>query len=159
VQILTGDPPEEPSVVSIRSRSHDDALEYTHAFLVAYTQSRYRSVLAQALSVAAYELLGNALNYGSVLGEVKLDLVETPSMVALRVSNETVQVRLDMMRSHLERVKKDPEATFLEEMRRSVAGGIAQPMLGIARVVHEAKLPIEVYFNRTRLTVVARTRI
>lgn len=156
VKIVNGEAPVEPVIVGIRSRSHDDVLEFTHAFIVAYSRSRFRSTLAQPLGLAAYELLGNALNYGSVLGEVVFQVVETPKSVAVRVTNEAVQVRVDMLCSHLERVNKDPEAAFLEEMRRSAAGGITRPMLGLARVLHEAKLTLEVYLAGGRVTVQAR---
>lgn len=156
VKIVHGEPPVEPIIVGIRSRSHDEVLEFTHAFVVAYTRSRFRGTLAQPLGLAAYELLGNALKYGSVVGEVVFQVLETPKSVAVRVTNEAVQVRVDMLCSHLERVNKDPEGAFLEEMRRSVAGGIPRPMLGLARVVHEAKLPLDVYLAGGRVTVQAR---
>jgi hypothetical protein len=76
--------------------------------------------------------------------------------IEVRVTNDTVPVRVDMLRSHLERLANDPEAAFLEEMRRSVSGGSSKAMLGLARVVHEAKLALELYIAGSRLTVVAR---
>ena len=156
VRIALGEMPAEPVLVSVTSRSHDDVLEYTHSFVVAYASRRFRKGLVQPISVATYELLGNALNYGSALGEVVLQLVESPTSIGVRVSNDTVPVRIDMLRSHLERVGKDPESAFLEEMRRSVSGGASKPMLGLARIVHEAKLSIELYIAGTRLAIVAR---
>lgn len=50
--------------MSVSSRSHDDVLEYTHSFIVSYARRRFRNAIVQPLSVASYELLGNALNYG-----------------------------------------------------------------------------------------------
>jgi hypothetical protein len=155
VRVVQGDAPVEPAMVTIRARCHDDLLEYTHKFVGSYTRSRFRGGLADGLTVAAFELLGNALNYGSVLGDVIFQIVETPRMVAVRVSNDTVQVRIDMLCSHLERVSRDPEAAFLEEMKRSTVSGITRPMLGLARVVHESKLLLEVYISGTRVTVAA----
>jgi hypothetical protein len=155
VRVMMGDAPAEPAMVTIRARCHDDLLEYTHKFVGSYTRSRFRATLADGLTVAAYELLSNALNYGSVLGDVIFEIVESPRTVAVRVSNDTVQVRIDMLRSLLERVSRDPEAAFLEEMRRSIAGGITRPMLGLARIVHESKLLLEVYISGTRVTVAA----
>lgn len=156
IRIVTGEPPLEPAVVSILSRSHDDVLEYTHAFVMAYARGRFRASLVQPLSVATYELLGNALNYGSVLGEVSYQLNESPGSVAVRVSHETVQVRIDMLCSHLERVNSNPEAAFVEEMGRSVARGSSKPMLGLVRIIYEAKLSLEVYIAGSRLTTIAR---
>jgi hypothetical protein len=157
VRVILGEAPVEPALVSINSRSHDDVLEYTHSFVVAYARQRFRSALVQPLSVATYELLGNALNYGSALGEVVFQLVELPSSIGIRVSNGTVPVRLDILRAHVERIGKNPEAAFLEEMRRSVSGGgSAKPMLGLVRIVHEAKLTLELYVSGTQLTTIAR---
>ncbi len=110
----------------------------------------------QPLSVATYELLGNALNYGSVLGEILFQLIESPESVAVRVSNDAVQVRIDMLCTHLDRVGSNPEAAFVEEMGRSVGGGSSKPMLGLVRILYEAKLSLEVYVQGTRLTTVAR---
>jgi hypothetical protein len=155
VRIALGEAPLEPTLVSVTYRPHDDVLEYTHTFVVAYARHRFRNTLVAPLSVATYELLGNALNYGSVLVDVAFQLVESPS-IGIRVSNETVPVRIDMLRSHLERVAKDPEAAFLEEMRRSMSGGTSKPMLGLARIVHEAKLSLELYVAGNRLTMIAR---
>lgn len=156
VRIVAGDAPVEPAVVMITSRSHDDVLEYTHKFVTAYSRRRFRSGLVEPVSLATYELLGNALNYGSVLGEVAFQLIDSSRFVIVSVSNETVQVRIDMLCTHLERLNKDPESTFLDEMRRSVSGGITRPMLGLARLVHEAKLLLDVYVNGGRVTVRAR---
>jgi hypothetical protein len=155
VRIVTGEAPAERAMVAIRARCHDDLLEYTHQFVGSYTRSRFHSGLADGLSVATYELLGNALNYGSVLGDVVFEIIESTRSAAVRVSNDTVQVRIDMLCSHLERIGKDPEAAFLEEMRRSTTGGITRPMLGLARIVHESRLLLEVYVSGTRVTVVA----
>ena len=156
VRILTGEAPAEPVVVSIAARSHDDVLEYTHAFVVSYARGRFRASIVQALSVASYELLGNALNYGSVLGEIVFELIEATESVAVRVSNDAVKVRIDMLCSHLDRVNANPEAVFVEEMGRSVTGGSSKPMLGLVRIVHEARLSLEVYVRGTRLTTLAR---
>jgi hypothetical protein len=155
VRVVQAEAPAEPAMVTIRARCHDDLLEYTHKFVGSYTRSRFRAGLADGLSVAAWELLGNALNYGSVLGDVVFEIVETSRSVAVRVSNDTVQVRLDMLCSHLERVSRDPEAAFLEEMRRSTGGGISRPMLGLARIVHESKMILDVYISGPRVTVAA----
>jgi len=142
--------------VHFTAQPHNELVEYAHPFVVSYARFRYRATIAEALSVAAYELLGNAVNYSSVFSPVDLQVVEGTSTVAVRVANDTVQVRLDMLCSHLERINKDPEAAFVEEMRRSVAGDSARPMLGLARVVHEAKLTLDVYVSGKRVTLFAR---
>jgi len=58
------------------------ALEYTHAFISAYTADHLRGAVAQRLSVGAYELLSNALNFGSVSSDIVLELIEADALVA-----------------------------------------------------------------------------
>ncbi|HLK39299.1 MAG TPA: hypothetical protein VKU41_21210 [Polyangiaceae bacterium] len=157
VRVVFGDPPDEPAIVSIVSRSHDDVLEYTHAFVVAYAKRRFLSRTVEPLSVATYELLGNALSYGLVSSQVLLQVHEGQAGVAVRVANDTMQTRIDMLCAQLDRLSKNAESTFVEEMRRSVAGGLGRPALGLARVVHEAKLALEVYIVAPRITVIGRT--
>jgi hypothetical protein len=156
VRVVSGDAPAEPSVVSIASRAHDDVLEYTHAFVASYARNRFLSRAVEPLSVATYELLGNALNYASLSSQVFLQLHEGPSGVAVRVSNETGPARIDMLCAQLDRLSKNAEATFLEEVKRSVAGQGGRSALGLARVVHEAKVGLEVYIVAHRVTVIAR---
>lgn len=157
VRIVMGAVAVEPAVIAITSRSHDDVLEYTHAFVAAYCRQRFRGTLVDPLSLATYELLGNALNYGSVSGEVELRVIDKLDSIVVSVSNESMQVRIDMLCSHLERLRKDPESTFLDEMRRSTAKGGARPMLGLARIVHEAKLKVDAYVTHDHVTVQARS--
>jgi len=156
VRLVASSAPVEPAVLSVTCKAHDDVLQYTHTFVRAYAQSRYRKSLAQSLSVATHELLGNALTYCAISGDVVFQIVEAPNSVAVRVSNPTVQVRLDMMRAHLERLSKSPEGGSPDESGRSAASASAPPMHGLARVVHEAKLALEVYVVGSLVTVVAR---
>ena len=59
------------------------ALEYTHAFISAYTADHLRGAVAQRLSVGAYELLSNALNFGSVSSDIVLELIEAGKRIIL----------------------------------------------------------------------------
>ncbi|MGH7435253.1 MAG: hypothetical protein ACRENE_06235 [Polyangiaceae bacterium] len=156
VHISAGVAPPEPAVVEIRSRCHDEVVEYTHAFASAYARSRFRSAVVQPISVASYELLSNAVNYGSAVGEIVFQFIEAPQSVGVRVSNDAVQVRIDMLRAHLERIGRDPEGAFLEEMRRSMGGGAGRAMLGLARIVHECKLTLDVHIDGSHVTIAAR---
>jgi hypothetical protein len=106
--------------------------------------------------VAAYDLLDNALNYGSVAEPVRLEVVENSSAVAVRVSNTSISARVDMLISHFERLRSSEESVFVEEMRRTLAGGFTRPMLGLARIVHETGLDLQLYVDDVRVTVVAR---
>ena len=156
VRIVRAPAPAQTAVVTVTAQPHNELVEYAHPFVAAYAKYRYRAGIVESLGVATYELLGNAVSYSAVFSPVELQVVETPASVAVGVSNDTVQVRLDILCAHLERVNKDPEGTFLEEMRRSMSGDSARPMLGLARVVHEAKLSLDVYVSGKRVTLFAR---
>jgi hypothetical protein len=152
--IIRGEVPSEPTLVSIVTAQ--DALEYTHVFVAAYCKHRFRATVAEALTVAAHELLENAINYGSVSNQVLFEIVERMGAAAVRVTNETIPARLEMLRQHVEKLAANPEAVMLEEMKRSMGSSRIRPMLGLARVVQEAGLGLELYIVGSRVTVLAR---
>jgi hypothetical protein len=132
-----------------------DMLEATHTFLTAYAASRLRPHVVQRLSVAVYELLANALNYGSVTGDVIVEFFHARSVVSVRVSNDAIPARIHMLTEHAARVRENAENVFVEEMRRSVGGGIPHSMLGLVRIVHEAGLTLDVTVDGCRVLVSA----
>ena len=134
------------------------ALEYTHAFVTAYTADHLRGAVAQRLSVGAYELLANALNFGSVSSDIVIELIESDNLVGVRVTNDAIAARISMLSEHLLKLKTNAEQTFLEELRRSVTGGIPRPMLGLARVSHEAGLTLDLQVQERRVAVTAQCR-
>jgi hypothetical protein len=135
-----------------------DSLDGTHEFLSGYTKNRFRTQIAQRLSVAAYELLSNALNYSSMAEEVMVELMELQDFAAIRVANETIVPRISMLNEHMGKIRVNAEATLVEEMRRSVTGGPVRPMLGLARVVHEASMQLDVAVQGKRVTLTASCR-
>jgi len=146
------------SLVRLYCNAGSSALEYTHAFINAYAIDHFRGAVAQRLSVGAYELLSNALNFGSVSSDILLELIEAENIVGVRVSNEAIQARISMLNEHLLKLHTNPEQTFLDELRRSVTGGIPRPMLGLARVAHEAGLTLTLNVQDRRVTVTAQCR-
>ncbi len=134
------------------------ALEYTHAFVTAYAADHLRGAVAQRLSVGAYELLSNALNFGSVSSDIVIELIETDNRVSVRVENDAIDARISMLSEHLLKLKSNAEQTFLEELRRSVTGGIPRPMLGLACVTHEAGLTLDLQVQGRRISVTAQCR-
>jgi hypothetical protein len=135
-----------------------DSLEATHGFLSGYTKSRFRPQVAQRLSVAAYELLSNGLNYSSMADEITVELLDLPDASAVRVANETIAPRISMLSEHMGKLRQSAEATLVDEMRRSVAGGPVRPMLGLARVVHEASMQLDLVVAERRVTMTASCR-
>lgn len=134
------------------------ALEYTHAFVTAYTADHLRGAVAQRLSVGAYELLANALNFGSVSSDIVIELIESDAMVGVRVTNDAIAARVSMLSEHLLKLETNAEQTFLEELRRSVTGGIPRPMLGLARVTHEVGLTLDLQVQERKVAVTAQCR-
>jgi len=153
--VLHGDAPNERVLVSIVTPSQD-ALAYTHAFVAAYCQRRFRVSVADALILAAHELLENAITYGSVASHVLFEIVEKQGSAAVRVTNQTTPGRIDMLRAHIEKMAVKSEVLMVEEMKRTMGTRLGRPMLGLARVVQEAGLGLELYVTRGRVTVVAR---
>jgi hypothetical protein len=143
------------ALVTVVCDAGSDMLEATHTFLTAYAASRVRPHIVQRLSVAAYELLANALNYGSVTGEVVVEFFHARSVATVRVSNDAIPARIQMLTEHTARVHENAENVFVEEMRRSVGGGIPNPMLGLVRIVHEAGLTLDVRVENRRVVVSA----
>jgi hypothetical protein len=135
-----------------------DSLESTHQFFSGYTKSRFRLQVAQRLSVAVYELISNALNYSSMADEVAIELMDVPETAAIRVVNETITPRVSMLTEHMTKLRQNAEATLVEEMRRSVAGGPVRPMLGLARVMHEASMQLDFLVTERRVTMTASCR-
>jgi hypothetical protein len=141
--------------VTVVCDTGSNVLEATHSFLTAYAASRVRSHVAQRLSVAAYELLANALNYGSVSADVIVEFFHARSVATIRVSNDAIPARIQKLIEHTARVQEDAANVFVEEMRRSVSGGMPHPMLGLARLVHEARLMLYVNAEDRRVVVSA----
>jgi len=150
-----GDAPNEPVLVSIVTPSQE-ALAYTHAFVAAYCQRRFRVGVADGLILAAHELLENAITYGSVSSQVLFEIVEKPGSAAIRVTNQTTPGRIDMLRNHVEKMAVKSEVVMVEEMKRTMGQRLGKPMLGLARVVQEGGLGLELYVSRARVTVLAR---
>jgi hypothetical protein len=147
--------PGDRPLVTVVCDTGSNVLEATHSFLTAYAASRVRSHVVQRLSVAAYELLANALNYGSLTGDVVVEFFHARSVATIRVSNDAIPARIQMLTDHAARVQENAANTFMEEMRRSVSGGIPHPMLGLVRLVHEAGLKLDVNVVDRRVVVSA----
>jgi len=134
-------------------------LACTHEFLTAYANSHQGPQVGQRVSVAVYELFENAMSYGRISSDIVLELVETPNSLAVRVSNESIPARISMLAAHVSRVQAGAEATFVEEMKRSVMGGTPRAMLGLARVVFEAKMDLTLEIDGLLVCVTASSRV
>jgi hypothetical protein len=144
----------EGSLVRIACESGSDVIEAIQSFLVSYGKLRFRSAVAERVCVAAYELLANGLNYGSISHEVTFELFQRGRVVEVAVTNDATPSRLRMLAGCVAKLRDGAEAVYLEELRRSVAGGFPRAMLGLARVVHEAQMGLDVeVLGESRVTV------
>jgi len=140
-------------LVSIGSPADSALLEPTYAYLSAYTSYCLVPRVAERLNVAIYELLANALRYGSREGEVRLELDLSPSGAgaALRVSNHAEPAELERLRAQLDAVHADAAAAFATEMNRFAGGSVPPPMLGLVRIAHESGLGLELRHEGSRV--------
>jgi hypothetical protein len=127
-------------------------LEATHTYLSAYLAERISPGVAQRVSLAAYELLANATNYATLGSDVVLEIVQRAGRVGVRASNNTIPARVTMLRQQLDKIAQNPAEAFLAELRRCVSG---RPLLGLARIAHEAALELTLETAADRVTVTA----
>jgi hypothetical protein len=143
------------SLVRVECNSGADMLSYTHAFFSAYCEGHFRPHTAQRLAVGTFELLENGLNYGAITQKVVIELLRGNDCFVIRVTNGAIQARVAMLLEHLVKIRANPEATFLEEMRKSMSGTGQRAMLGLARLAHEARLELSAHAEDGRVVVEA----
>ncbi|HET9959630.1 MAG TPA: hypothetical protein VFQ61_34295 [Polyangiaceae bacterium] len=144
------------TLMEMRLEASPQMLDPTRAFVSSYVERRFHSRTAERVALACHELLENAVSYGSVSSDVVFALVQSGQIIEVRVSNKASPGRQSMLRKHMEKLKVDPEKTFLEEMARSVSASGARAMLGLARVCHEAKMDLEISLDGPTITTIAR---
>jgi hypothetical protein len=144
------------TLVQILCSSGSNLLEPTHTYLTAYCSGRFGHRAAERLSLAVYELLANAMAYSS-LGDVVVEIIEGAVATGVRVTNNTTNARIGMLNTHVAKLRTDAGKTMLDEMKRSTTGTI-RPMLGLARIVHEAGCQLDVSITGQRVVVTAYSR-
>jgi hypothetical protein len=135
-----------------------DVLGDLETFTTAYLKRRFRPNLAQALSLATYELCSNAISYASVATDVTFELWVSSTGVELEVVNQAVTARIHQLQQMLDRIQGDPEQTYLSEMKRSISGRMPRPMLGLARVAHEASMQIDLQVDERQVRITAHCK-
>lgn len=146
------------SLLRVLCTPGSDSLEALHRFMADYAATRFLPQVSQRVSVSAYELTANALSYSSMSSEVCVEVFELPDAAAVRVTNETIGPRISMLTDHVAKLRLGAEQVLVEEMRRSVAGGPVRPMLGLARVMHEANMQLDFVVKEQRVTLTASCR-
>ena len=146
------------TLVSVTLDAGSNLLESVHAFITQYATGRFTSSVAQAISVAAYELLENALSYASLTAPVTLQLISNEGEPEVCVSNVAVPSRLNVLRELLDALSRDAQGVFVEQMRRSIVGH-QRATLGLARIAHEANMQLAMIVDGDRVCVRAHHRL
>jgi len=141
-------------LIRVELNSGSEMLTCTHTFFSAYCDGNFRPIVAERLTVAAFELLENGLSYGGIREKVVIELLQVDCGLGIRVTNEAIPARLAKLLEQLERVGANPETVFLEELKRSMSG-TNRAMLGLARLAHEARLELFAQVRDRHVEVVA----
>jgi len=125
-------------------------------FVGAYAKYRFQPRIAERIALASYELVENAVSYGSVSGDVVFSLLENDRFVEIQVTNDASAGRLTNLRTKLELLRADAEKVFQDEMGKSMTGSGGRAALGLARVCHEGQMDLECEVEGKRVTMRAK---
>ncbi|HEY5961212.1 MAG TPA: hypothetical protein VIV60_31865 [Polyangiaceae bacterium] len=143
-------------LLQVRIETSPQFLTQLGEFTTAYTRFRFHPRTAEKLALASNELIENAVSYGSVSGDVVYMLHESDHDIEVCVSNHAPPGRLSNLRTHIDRIRADPQRVFEDEMSRSVSGTGGRASLGLARICHEAQMDLELEVDGNRITMRAR---
>jgi hypothetical protein len=150
-------PGSERQLIRVSLDAGSELLENVHQFVTSFAGKRFGPSAAQAVGLASYELLSNGLRYASLFEPVVYELTDDGQTPEVRVTNAAVQSRINVLVDWVEQLNRNPQAVYVEEMRRSL-GGSQRATLGLARVAHEAEMRVTVLIDGTRVSVRARPR-
>ena len=151
-----GAEPEWETLVRIRCETGWSVLEEVHRFLAVYAQGCFTLTAAERITVAAHELLENAVNYGSISAGIVFELRRRRGRFAVSVSNAAVDARITMLQQRVAELQDvDPSEAYLEELRRASSSEVYKPMLGLIRVRNEAAMALEVKVDDRNVEVIA----
>jgi hypothetical protein len=128
-------------------------LEEFQRFINTYARNRFSNSIAERVTLASNELLDNAVRYGSLAREFSYSLSLEPSRLSVSVHNSTVLTRIEMLTAHLQRLQASAQQVYVAELERSTSGGGRRSMLGLARIRHEAEMPLELALDGLDVTV------
>lgn len=143
-------------LLEVRLETSPQLLQQMSDFIGAYSKYRFQPRTAERIALASYELVENAVSYGSVSGDVLFSLLESDHFVEIQVTNDASAGRVTNLRAKLELLQADAEKVFLDEMGKSMSGSGARAALGLARVCHEGQMDLECEVEGNRVTMRAK---
>lgn len=143
-------------LLEVRLETSPQLLQQMSDFVGAYSKYRFQPRTAERIALASYELVENAVSYGSVSGDVLFSLLENDHCVEIQVTNDASAGRVTNLRAKLELLRADAEKVFLDEMGKSMTGSGGRAALGLARVCHEGQMDLECEVEGNRVTMRAK---
>ncbi|HMA95450.1 MAG TPA: hypothetical protein VKP30_22330, partial [Polyangiaceae bacterium] len=143
-------------LLEVRLETSPQLLQQMSDFVGAYSKYRFQPRTAERIALASYELVENAVSYGSVSGDVVFSLLESDHFVEIQVTNDASAGRLTNLRTKLELLRTDAEKVFQDEMGKSMTGSGGRAALGLARVCHEGQMDLEFEVEGNRVTMRAK---
>jgi hypothetical protein len=140
-------------LLEIRLETSPQFLEQVGAFVRAYTRARFEPRTAEKTTLASYELIENAVNYGSVSGDVVYTLAETHRGLEIGVVNASPIGRLANLRAQLERIRINPEKAYLDDIAHSVNSPGGRTALGLLRICYEGQMDLEFEAEGSNVTM------
>ena len=98
------------------------------------------------------------MNYASLSSDVVLEIVQHSELTIVRTANDAIAARIAMLREQVDKIRADVEGAFVQELKRSMKGGHARAMLGLARVAFEVGLKLNLETSGQRVRVSAELR-
>ena len=102
-----------------------------------------------------YELYSNALRYGTVSGEVRLELHKCEGGVRVITVNHATEGHIWRLSQHVRRLQRNAAVVYDKELSQLSDEAPRSPMLGLVRVAHEAGLKLELHVQGDRVAVSA----
>lgn len=148
----------------VHFRPHADLLTQTREFVSSFCGTFIRDpAVVYRLSMAAHELLENAIKYssdGAMQMSVKVRSDERKSSITIRAENRTTPERMVAVRDTIDTIRgaADPFKLYCE-MIRSSADRNENSGLGLARIYVEADCALDYDIVGDAIAISARTSI
>lgn len=133
-------------------------IEPIRIFVSAYLEKRLSARVAERAVIVSHELLENAAKYGSIAAEVVLEIRQSSDddPIEILVTNAAFEPRRRLLLDRLGELRRtspaEAYARAVVDSTRGVAG------LGLARVLHEGNMTLDVSIDGDIVTMLARFR-
>lgn len=134
-------------------------IQQLRRFATDYCKLAHGPDVAGRVELVSHELLENAFKYGTVGGQLSfsLSLTKGGGAFEIRVDNEALPSRVEILQRQLERLSKNEGgAGFLDDLVGFTDGRMAMAQLGLRRVKYEGRVELELKHEGRRVSMLAR---